>query len=75
MVELLLLSENKDMTGKIVSAPAGKQALFIAAASNDNCLVPAIIEEHKLYFNPCIISLMFMWDPDNCTTWDVHQAD
>ena len=48
----------------IPEAAAGKQALFIPAASDDNHLVPAIIEEHKLYFNPCIISLMFMQDQD-----------
>ena len=53
----------------------GKQALFIPTASDDNHLVPAIIEEHKLYFNLCIISLMFMQDPDNHTTWDICQAD
>ena len=56
-------------------APAAKQLLFIPAASNDNCLVPAIIEEHKIYFKLHIISLMFMWDPDNHTTWDIHWAD
>ena len=59
----------------IPKTPAGKQALIIPTASNDNHLVPAIIEEHKLYFKLCIISLMFMWDPDNHTTWDVHQTD
>ena len=37
--------------------------------------VAAIIKEHKLYFNPHIISPMFMQDPNNHTTWDVHQAD
>ena len=59
----------------IPEAPAGKQALFIPAASNNNHLVPAIIEEHKLYFTPHMISLMFILDPENHTTWDVHQAD
>ena len=37
----------------IPEAPAGKQALYIPTASDDNHLVPAIIEEHKLYFNLC----------------------
>ena len=52
-------------------APAGKQAVFIPTERADNCPVPTIIEEHKLYFNPCIISLMFTWNPENCTPWDV----
>ena len=50
----------------IPEAPTGEQALFIPTASNDNCLVPAIIEEHNLYFNLHIISLMFTWDPEDC---------
>ena len=44
----------------ISEAPTDKQALFIPTASDDNHLVPAIIEEHKLYFSLHIISLMFM---------------
>ena len=59
----------------IPEAPAGEQALFIPAASDDNHLVPAIIEDHKLFFNLHLISLMFTWDPDNHTTWDICQAD
>ena len=55
----------------IPDGPAGKQVLFISAASDENHLVPAIIEEHKLYFNPCIIFLMFTWDPEDWITWDV----
>ena len=31
-----------------------------------------IIEEHKLYYNPHIISLMFMQEPQLHNTWDVH---
>ena len=58
----------------IPDAPADEQAVYIPAARADNCLVPAIIKEHKLYFNLHIISLMFMQDPENCTTWDVHQT-
>ena len=55
----------------IPNAPAGMQAVFIPATSDKNHPVPAIIEEHKLYFNPCIISLMYTWDPEDCITWDV----
>ena len=36
----------------IPDAPAGMQVVFISATSNENHLVPAIIEEHKLYCNP-----------------------
>ena len=56
----------------IPEAPTGEQVLFVPTASDNNRPVPAIIEEHKLYFNLCIISLMFMWDPEAHTTWDVH---
>ena len=35
----------------IPEAPAGEQALFIPATSNDNHPVLAIVEEHKLYFD------------------------
>ena len=58
----------------IPDAPAGKQVVFIPPARADNCPLPAIIEDHKRYFNPHIISLMFTWDPENHTTWDVHQS-
>ena len=44
----------------IPDAPKGGQVVFIPAARADSCLVPTIIEEHKLYYNPCIISPMFM---------------
>ena len=59
----------------IPEAPTGEQALFIPAASDNNHPVPAIIEEHKLYFNPHTISLIFTQDPENHTTWDVCQTD
>ena len=55
----------------IPDTPTGEQAVFIPTISNENHLVAAIIEEHKLYFNLCIVSLMFMWDPEDCITWDV----
>ena len=56
----------------IPDTPAGKQAVFIPTASDAKCPVPAIIEEYNLYFNLCIISVMFTWDPEDCVTWDVH---
>ena len=59
----------------IPDGPAGEQAVCIPGASDENHLVPAIIEEHKLYFNPHIISLMFTWDPEDCIYWHIHQAD
>ena len=59
----------------IPEVPTGKQPLFIPTTSDDNHLVHAIIEEHKLYFNLCIISLMFTQDADNCATWDICRAD
>ena len=43
----------------IPNTPKGTQVVFIPTARADNCLVPTIMEEHKLYFNPHIISLMF----------------
>ena len=41
-------------------APRDAQLVFIPTARADNCEVTAIIEEHKLFFNPHIIALMFM---------------
>ena len=58
----------------IPDAPAGKQAFIIPTARADNCPVPTIIEEHQLYFNLHIITLLFMQDPETHTTWDVHQS-
>ena len=48
----------------IPDTAAGKQVVFIPATKADDHPVPAIIEEHKLYFNLHIISLMFTWDPE-----------
>ena len=59
----------------VPDTPKGSQVVFIPAARADNCLVPTIIEEHNLYFNPCIISLMFTWEPQLHNTWDVHWSD
>ena len=50
----------------------GGQAVYIPTAGVNNCLVPPILKEHKLYFNPHIISLMFTREPQLHTTWDVH---
>ena len=51
------------------------QALFIPTTNNENHLVPAILEEHKLYFNLDIISFMFMQYPQIYDTQDVCQPD
>ena len=56
----------------IPDTPKGSQAILFPAARADNHPVPTIIEELKLYFNPHIISLIFKWDPQLHTTWDVH---
>ena len=58
----------------IPNAPAAMQIVFIPTAREDNHPVPTIIEEDKLYFNPHIISLMFTWDTETHTTWDVCKA-
>ena len=52
--------------------PKGTQLVFIPTARADNYTVTTIIQEHKLLFNPCIIALMFMQEPQLHTTWDVH---
>ena len=44
----------------VPNACKGAQLVIIPAARADNHKVTAIIEEHKLFFNPCIIALMFM---------------
>ena len=64
----------KKMVKEFPDASAGEQVVFIPAIRADNHLVPTIIEEHKHYFNPHIISLMLMWDPEKCTTLDVCQS-
>ena len=56
----------------VPDAPKGAQLVFIPAARADNYEAIAIIEEHKLFFNPCIIALMFMREPQFCMTWDVQ---
>ena len=59
----------------IPNTPTDVQAVFIPTPSYENHPVPAIIEEHELYFKACIIYLMFMWDPEDCITWDVCRSD
>ena len=40
--------------------------------SNDvNHLVPAIVEEYKLYINLYIAALMFIWNSEKSVTWDI----
>ena len=58
----------------IPDTPACKRAVLIPNEKAGNHPVPTIIDEHELYFNPSIISLMFTQDPERCTTWDVCQS-
>ena len=44
----------------VPDTPEGAQLVFIPASRADNRVVTTIIEEHKLFFNPLIIALMFM---------------
>ena len=59
----------------IHNAHTGMQAIFNTTTNDKKHPVPAIVEEHKLYFNLCIISFMFMWDPCIYDTQDVHGPD
>ena len=43
----------------VPEAGKGTQLVLISAARADTQEVTTIIEEHKLFFNPCIIVLMF----------------
>ena len=58
----------------IPDAFAGKQVVFIPTSNDGTHPVPALIEEHKLYFNLCFIALMSMGDPEDHTVWDLHHA-
>ena len=51
------------------------QALFIPTTYDKKCLVPNIIEEHKLQFNLHIIFLMFMNGPPLHLTQPIHLPD
>ena len=44
---------------QIPDTPEGTQLVFIPTARVDSHAVTTIIEEHKLFFNPHIIALMF----------------
>ena len=70
--------ENDELTYQeqswVPDTPEGTQLVLIPAARADSCEVTAIIEEYKLLFNPHIITLMFMQEPELHTTWDVHQS-
>ena len=46
----------------VPKAGKGTQLVLIPATRADNQEVTAIIEEHKLFFIPCIIALMFTCD-------------
>ena len=48
------------------------QLVLIPAARVDNQEVTAIIKEHKLFFNPCIIALMFTYESQLQNTWDAQ---
>ena len=56
----------------VPDACEGAQLVFIPAVIADNHKVTNIIEEHKLFFNPHIIALMFMQEPGLQHTWDIH---
>ena len=58
----------------VPNAPERAQLVFIPAGRVDNHEVTAIIEEHKLFFNPQKNALMFIQDPELCTTWDACQS-
>ena len=58
----------------VPDAPKGAQLVFVLTARADNLEVTTIIEEYKLFFNPCIIALMFTQEPQLHTTWDVCQS-
>ena len=47
--------------------------MFIPTANDVNHPVPAIVKEHKHYFNPHMLALMFMWDPAKSVTWDIRR--
>ena len=51
------------------------QAVFIPVTYDKNHPVPDIVEEHRVYFNPHIISLMFTSGPTIHLTEPIHQPD
>ena len=48
----------------VPDACKGAQLVLIPTARVHNCEVTTIIEEHMLFFNPHIIALMFMQEPE-----------
>ena len=54
------------------AAPKGMQLIFIPVTYDKSCLVPNIVKEHKLYFNPCVISIMFTYGPPVHSTEPIH---
>ena len=60
-------------------APTGKQALFIPTASNNNCLVPAIVEEQNsilthAYFPLCLCGTQKTVSPDGMYIEQIDQT-
>ena len=54
----------------VPEAGEGTQLVLIPAARADNQEVTTIIEEHKLFFNLCIIALMLTYESQLQNTWD-----
>ena len=55
----------------VPNTPEGTQLVFIPPARVDNCKVTIIIEVYRLFFNQCIIALMFTQEAQLHITWDV----
>ena len=55
----------------VPEAGKGTQLVLIPATRVDNQEVTAILVEDKLFFNSCIIALMFMHESRLQNTWDI----
>ena len=53
----------------VPSAWKGAQLVIVPTARVDNHMESTIIEEHKLFFNPWVIALMFAWESDLWNIW------
>ena len=58
----------------VPSAQKGVQLVIVPTARVDNHAEATIIEEHKVFFNPWVIALMFVQESDLQNTWDLHSA-
>ena len=58
----------------ISDTPPQIQVDFIPTSDDEDCLVPAIVEEYNLYLNPHLFPLMFIQDPALYDTWGVYKA-